>query len=231
MNKPSILVIDDEPQIQKLLSIVLESNGFRVSNASTGMNGVSLAASVQPDLILLDIGLPDKNGMDILQDLRQWYIKPILILSVQNTEEDIVGALDLGADDYITKPFRTGELLARIRTSLRRQTTTTNSSSKVVSGNISIDFEARTVLCNGVNLKLTSTEYNLLALFVKNDGKVLTHGYLLKEIWGGGYQSETQYLRVFVGQLRKKIEVDPNHPKLILTESGVGYRFTSGSLS
>ena len=224
-------MIDDEPQIRKLLRIVLESNGFKVSDAATGMNGVSLAASLQPDLILLDIGLPDKNGMDILRDLRQWYIKPILILSVQNREEDIVGALDQGADDYITKPFRTGELLARIRTSLRRQTTINSSSSKVVSGIISIDFESRTVLCNGTNLKLTATEYNLLALFVKNDGKVLTHGYLLKEIWGGGFQSETQYLRVFVGQLRKKIEVDPNHPKLILTESGVGYRFTSGSFS
>lgn len=223
-------MIDDEPQIQKLLNIVLESNGFMVTNATKGMEGVSLAASLQPDLILLDIGLPDRNGLDILQDLRQWYIKPILILSVQNREEDIVGALDHGADDYITKPFRTGELLARIRTSLRRQITT-NNSSKLVSGIISIDFEARTVLCNGTNLKLTTTEYNLLALFVKNDGKVLTHGYLLKEIWGGSYQSETQYLRVFVAQLRKKIEVDSNQPKLILTESGVGYRFTSGSLS
>jgi len=230
MNKPSILVIDDEPQIRKLLNIVLESNGFKVSNAAEGREGVSLAASLQPDLILLDIGLPDRNGLDILQDLRQWYTKPILILSVQNREEDIVGALDHGADDYITKPFRTGELLARIRTSLRRQITT-NISSKLVSGIISIDFEARTVLCNGTNLKLTTTEYNLLALFVKNDGKVLTHGYLLKEIWGIGYQSETQYLRVFVAQLRKKIEADSNHPKLILTESGVGYRFTSGSLS
>jgi two-component system KDP operon response regulator KdpE len=230
MNRSSILVIDDEPQIRKLLNIVLQSNGFKVTEAATGMNGVSLAASIQPDLILLDIGLPDKNGMDILKDLRQWYIKPILILSVQNSEEDIVGALDRGADDYITKPFRTGELLARIRTSLRRQTTT-SSNSKLVSGNISIDFESRTVLCNGTSLKLTTTEYNLLALFVRNDGKVLTHGYLLKEIWGSGYQSETQYLRVFVGQLRKKIEEDPNQPKLILTESGIGYRFTSGSLS
>lgn len=223
-------MIDDEPQIRKLLNIVLESNGFKVSNAAEGREGVSLAASLQPDLILLDIGLPDRNGLDILQDLRQWYTKPILILSVQNREEDIVGALDHGADDYITKPFRTGELLARIRTSLRRQITT-NNSSKLVSGIISIDFEARTVLCNGTNLKLTTTEYNLLALFVKNDGKVLTHGYLLKEIWGTGYQSETQYLRVFVAQLRKKIEADSNQPKLILTESGVGYRFTSGSLS
>jgi two-component system, OmpR family, KDP operon response regulator KdpE len=230
MNKPSILVIDDEPQIRKLLQIVLESNGFRVSNAATGMNGITLAASQQPDLILLDIGLPDKNGIDVLKDLRHWYRKPILILSVQNTEEDIVAALDRGADDYITKPFRTGELLARIRTSLRRDVSV-STSSKLVSGVISIDFEARVVTCNGANLKLTTTEYNLLSLFIKNDGKVLTHGFILKEIWGNGYQSETQYLRVFVGQLRKKIEVDPNQPKLILTESGVGYRFTSGSSS
>ena len=228
MNRPTILIIDDEPQIRKLLQIVLESNGFKVSTAATGMNGISLAASQQPDLILLDIGLPDKNGIDILKDLRQWYKKPVLILSVQNREEDIVGALDHGADDYITKPFRTGELLARIRTSLRREITV-NSSSKLVSGSISIDFEARVVTCNGLHLKLTTTEYNLLALLMKNDGKVLTHGYILKEIWGNGYQSETQYLRVFVGQLRKKIEVDPNHPKLILTESGVGYRFVSDS--
>lgn len=230
MNKPTILVIDDEPQIRKMLQIVLENSGYKVSNAATGMNGISLAASLQPDLILLDIGLPDRNGLDILNDLRQWYKKPILILSVFNKEEDIVGALDFGADDYITKPFRTGELLARIRTSMRRQTSP-NSSSKFDAGNITIDLETRTVLCNGENLKLTSTEYNLLTLFIQNDGKVLTHGYLLKEIWGEGYQSETQYLRVFVAQLRKKIEVDPNEPKHILTESGVGYRFISGSTS
>lgn len=226
MNKSEILVIDDEPQIRKLLSIVLESDGYKVISASTGLDGISLAASNQPDLILLDIGLPDRNGLEILKDLRQWYRKPIVILSVQNHEEDIVGALDNGADDYITKPFRTGELLARIRTSIRRQSKS-NGNSKVVAGNIIIDFEARTVFYNGTNLKLTATEYNLLSLFVRNEGKVLTHGFLLKEIWGPGYQTETQYLRVFVGQLRKKIEEDPNQPKHILTESGVGYRFDS----
>lgn len=227
MNRATILIIDDEPQIRKLLTIILDSNGFKVTDAATGANGVSMAASLQPDLILLDIGLPDKNGLDILRDLREWYNQPILILSVQNREEDIVEALDRGADDYITKPFRTGELLARIRTSLRRHKSAGNSS-KLELGSISIDFETRTVMSNKMPLKLTSTEYNLLALFAKNDGKVLTHAYLLKEIWGNGYQSETQYLRVFVAQLRKKIEVDPNQPKLILTESGVGYRFTSG---
>jgi len=223
-------VIDDEPQIRKLLSIVLESDGYKVMSASTGVDGISLAASIQPDLILLDIGLPDRNGLDILKDLRQWYVKPIVMLSVQNHEEDIVCALDNGADDYVTKPFRTGELLARIRTSIRRQIKS-NGNSKIVSGNITIDFEARTVLYNGTNLKLTATEYSLLSLFVRNEGKVLTHGYLLKEVWGSGYQAETQYLRVFVGQLRRKIEDNPNQPKHILTESGVGYRFVSDNLS
>lgn len=221
-----ILVIDDEPQIRKLLSIVLESNGYKVLSASTGIEGISLAASTQPDLILLDLGLPDINGLEALQELRQWYIKPILIISVQNREEDIVSALDHGADDYITKPFRTGELLARTRTSLRRQSKV-NGSSKLVSGHITIDLEARTVVVNGSNLKLTATEYNLLSLLVQNEGKVLTHAYLLKEIWGAGYQSETQYLRVFIGQLRRKIEENPNEPEHILTESGVGYRFVS----
>lgn len=226
MNRPEILIVDDEPQILKLLSIVLESNGYKVLTASTGLEGISIAASRQPDMILLDIGLPDKNGIEILKDLRQWYLNPIMILSVQNSEEDIVSALDLGADDYITKPFRTGELLARTRTSLRRQSKD-NGSSKLVCGQITIDLVARTISQNGTILKLTATEYNLLSLFMRNEGKVLTHSYLLKEVWGTTYQSETQYLRVFVGQLRKKIEKNANQPKFILTESGVGYRFVS----
>lgn len=226
MNRAEILVIDDEPQIQKLLSIVLESNGYKVSSAMTGSDGISLAASRQPDMILLDIGLPDKSGLEVLKDLRQWFFKPILILSVQNGEEDIISALDAGADDYVTKPFRTGELLARTRTSLRRQSEG-NGNSKLECGPITIDLVARTVSYDGVYLKLTATEYNLLSLFMRNEGKVLTHGYLLKEVWGASYQSETQYLRVFVGQLRKKIEKNANQPKLILTESGVGYRFVS----
>lgn len=228
MIKSEILVIDDEPQIRKLLSIVLESNGYKVCSASTGSDGVSLAASRQPDMILLDIGLPDKSGFEVLQDLRQWYSKPILIISVLNREEDIVYALDSGADDYITKPFRTGELLARTRTSLRRQSKD-NGSSKLVSGYFTVDLVARTIFYNETYLKLTATEYNLLSLFIRNEGKVLTHGYLLKEVWGTSYQSETQYLRVFVGQLRKKIEKNANQPKYILTESGVGYRFVSDS--
>lgn len=222
-------MIDDEPQIRKLLSIVLESNNFKVLTAATGLDGIALAASRQPDLILLDLGLPDQSGFEVLEGLRQWYVKPIIIISVQNNEEEIISALDLGADDYITKPFRTGELLARTRTSLRRQYKGTGNS-KIVSGPFVIDLEARTIHFNGAYLKLTGTEYNLLSLFMRNEGKVLTHGYLLKEIWGGAFQSETQYLRVFVRQLRKKIEKNANLPKHILTESGVGYRFVSDAL-
>jgi two-component system, OmpR family, KDP operon response regulator KdpE len=226
MDKLEILVIDDEPQIRKLLSIVLESDGYKVYTAQTGQEGISLAASRKPDIILLDLGLPDQSGIDVLKDLRQWYLQPILIISVQNREEDIIGALDLGADDYITKPFRTGELLARTRASLRRQSKN-KGNSILVAEPLTIDLEARTVLCNGISLKLTATEYHLLTLFVMNEGKVLTHMHLLKEVWGDAYQSETQYLRVFVGQLRKKIEINPNQPKHILTESGIGYRFVS----
>ena len=228
MNKSEILIIDDEPQIRKLLSIVMESNGCKVVTAGTGAEGVSMAASRQPDLILLDLGLPDKSGFEVLTDLRQWFTGPIIIVSVQNREEDIIRALDLGADDYITKPFRTGELLARTRTSLRRKSKNTGSS-KLVSGPFTMDLEARTIHFNNIYLKLTATEYNLLSLFIRNEGKVLTHGFILNEIWGSSYQSETQYLRVFVGQLRKKIEKNANHPRFILTESGVGYRFVSES--
>lgn len=228
MNKLEVLIIDDEPAIRKLLSIVLESDGYKVWTAQTGVEGISVTASRKPDVILLDLGLPDRSGIEVLKDLRQWYLQPILIISVQSREEDIIKALDLGADDYITKPFRTGELLARTRTALRRQSKN-KGNSIVSSGPITIDLEARTVLCNGISLKVTAKEYHLLTLFIINEGKVLTHIHILKEIWGEAYQSETQYLRVFVGQLRKKIERNPNRPEHILTESGIGYRFVSDS--
>lgn len=224
MNKAEILIIDDEPQIRKLLQINLESNDYKVIQASTGKEGLILSANHPPELILLDIGLPDKSGHEILKELREWYNKPIIILSVQDNETDIVSALDNGATDYLTKPFRTGELLARIRSAIRRSQNTENNST-IICGDIEIDFIARIAKRKGETVKLTSTEYNLLALFAKNEGKVLTHQFLLKEIWGYSYQSETQYLRVFVGTLRKKIEDNPNNPLHIITESGVGYRF------
>lgn len=224
MNKAEILIIDDEPQIRKLLQINLESNDYKVIQASTGKEGLILSANHPPDLILLDIGLPDKSGHIVLKELREWYNKPIIILSVQDSEHDIVSALDSGASDYLTKPFRTGELLARIRAAIKRSQSIENESI-IACANLEIDLIARVVKKKDEVLKLTSTEYNLLALFAKNEGKVLTHRYILKEIWGVGYQTETQYLRVFVGTLRKKIEENPNNPQHIITESGVGYRF------
>lgn len=224
MNKAEILIIDDEPQIRKLLQINLESNNYKVIHASNGKEGLTFAASHSPDLIVLDIGLPDKSGHELLKELREWYNKPIIILSVQDNETDIISALDNGATDYLTKPFRIGELLARIRSAIRRDQNLVNES-VIKCGDIEIDLIASLGKCNNEILKLTSTEYNLLALFVKNEGRVLTHQYILKQIWGVGYQTETQYLRVFVGTLRKKIESDPNNPQHIITESGVGYRF------
>jgi two-component system KDP operon response regulator KdpE len=225
MNKAEILVIDDEAPIRKLLEITLESNDYKVWLAETGKEGVLLAVNHPPELILLDLGLPDKSGHEILKELRTWYNKAIIILSVQDSEEDIVKALDNGATDYLTKPFRTAELLARIRSMIRRNQTQ-NDNSLLRCGNLEIDFGARIIKRNNETIKLTATEFNLLAFFMKNEGRVLTHQYILKEIWGVGYQTETQYLRVFVATLRKKIEDNPNQPKHIITESGVGYRFS-----
>lgn len=224
MNKPEILIIDDEPQIRKLLEITLESNDYKVIQAETGKQGLLMAANHPPELILLDLGLPDSSGHEILKELRQWYNKAIIILSVQNSEHDIVTALDNGATDYLSKPFRTAELLARMRSAIRHNQSA-NTVSCIEIGDLSIDWTARSVKKKNELLKLTATEYNLISLFAKNEGRVLTHQYILKEIWGVGYQTETQYLRVFVAQLRKKIEDNPNQPRYIITESGVGYRF------
>jgi len=224
MNKPVILVIDDEAAIQKLLEIVLESNDYKVIQAQNGKQGISLAASHQPELILLDLGLPDIEGGEILKELRTWFHNGIIILSVQNSEEAIVSALDNGATDYLTKPFRTAELLARIRAALRRNETE-GQTPNIRCGDLEIDLAGHRVLKRNELLKLTATEYKLLALLARNEGRVLTHQHLLREIWGVGHQLETQYLRVFIGTLRKKIEDNPNQPVHITTESGVGYRF------
>jgi two-component system KDP operon response regulator KdpE len=224
MNKEEILIIDDEPQIRKLLEINLESNGYKVIQASDATTGIKLAASHPPDLILLDIGLPDMNGLDVLKDLRSWYHHSIIILSVLDDEENIVNGLDNGASDYVTKPFRVNELLARIRSCLNRNKSVDHNTI-LTFDNIQIDLVGRIVKNNNELIKLTSTEYKLLVLFAQNVGRVLTHQYILKEIWGVGYQNDTQYLRVFVGTLRKKIELNPNKPQHIITESGVGYRF------
>ena len=221
----NILIIDDEVQIRRLLEITLNLNGYKVSEASTAKEGIIAAATHNPALIILDLGLPDEDGLSVLGKLREWYQNPIIILSVRNSEEDIINALDNGANDYLTKPFRTGELLARIRTALRLSQDKTGSGSLLLFGSLFIDLAGHTVRKNNILLKLTATEFSLLALMARNSGKVLTHQYLLKEVWGYTYLTQTQYLRVFVAQLRKKIEDDPTHPSLIITESGIGYRF------
>ncbi|MCB0697769.1 MAG: response regulator [Chitinophagaceae bacterium] len=224
MNSPEILVIDDEVQICKLLQLTLQADGYNVRTAHTGNEGIQMLVAHRCDVVLLDIGLPDKSGQEVLYELRQWYDKPILILSVQNTETDIVEALDNGANDYLVKPFRAGELLARIRTALRHSSGA-DKEPVLQFGNLVVDIVNRRVTKAGETVKLTQTEYNLLVLFVQNEGKALTHKYLLKNIWGAFYAEQTQYLRVFIAQLRKKIEEDINQPRHIITESGVGYRF------
>lgn len=222
----TILIIDDEVQIRRLLEITLSANGYKIAEASTGKEGLATAATSHPVLIILDLGLPDIDGLDVLRKLREWYQKPIIILSVRNSEEDIIKALDNGANDYLPKPFRTGELLARIRVAIR-QSQVTFDNPCLSFGTLTIDLASYIVRKNNEIIKLTSTEFSLLALLAKNEGRVLTHQFILKEIWGMGYIEQTQYLRVFVAQLRKKIEDNPAKPKLLNTESGIGYRFGS----
>lgn len=226
MNNPVILVIDDELQIRRLLEISLTSNGYLTQEAATGKEGLILAASHPPDLVILDLGLPDQSGHEVLKKLREWFQNPVIILSVISQEEDIIRALDNGANDYLVKPFRTGELLARIR-SVLRATATLNSNPLITCRDLVIDLSSRTVKKNNITVKFTATEFSLIALFAANEGKVLTHQYLLRQIWGPGFVNESQYLRVFIAQIRKKIENDPNKPEYLVTESRVGYRFVA----
>ena len=224
MNRAEILIIDDETQMRKLLEITLQSNEYKVSQAANGKDGMIIAANHPPDLIILDLGLPDESGHEVLKKLREWFTNPVIILSVQKNEEDIIKALDNGANDYLVKPFRTGELLARIRSALRNSINE-NNEPVIIFNDLQVDLSSRTVKKHKESIKLTATEYTLLALFLRNEGKVLTHQYLLREVWGPGFINQSQYLRVFIAQLRKKIENDPNRPEFIVTESGVGYRF------
>lgn len=228
MNKAEILIIDDELQLRKMLGLTLRNNQYSVTEAGTAREASIIASNHPPDLILLDLGLPDQSGLDLLDDLRKWYTGPVIIISVENDEEVIIRALDKGANDYATKPFRMGELLARIRSALR-SVITEETEMKIDAADLQIDLLNRTVKKKGEFIKLTATEYNLLALFARNDGKVLTHQFLLRAIWGPGFINQSQYLRVFIAQIRKKIEDDPNRPVFLITESGIGYRFVSGS--
>lgn len=222
--KETILIVDDELQIRRLLDITLTASGYRIIQSVNGRDALVDAATHHPDLIILDLGLPDIDGQELIMKFREWYFKPIIVLSVRNSEEDIIQALDHGANDYLSKPFRTGELLARIRAVIRANQNE-NSTQLFELGNLSIDLSSHMVKKNDEVVKLTSTEYALLALFVRNMGRVLTHQYILREVWGFGYQDQTQYLRVFIAQLRKKIENNPSNPEVLITASGIGYRF------
>jgi two-component system KDP operon response regulator KdpE len=219
-----IQIIDDEHQIRRLLDITLTANGAKTIQSSNAKEGMIDAATYNPSLIILDLGLPDMDGQQVLKMLREWYTRPIIVLSVRSTEDEIIAALDNGANDFLAKPFRAGEMQARIRAALRA-----NESRKDLTvfeiENISIDFPNHIVKKNNELVRLTATEFSLLALFAKNTGRVLTHQYILKEVWGHTYLQQSQYLRVFVAQLRKKIEENPAKPKLLITESGIGYRF------
>lgn len=220
----TILIIDDELQIRRLLEITLSANGYKILQAANGKDGLVDAATFHPALIILDLGLPDIDGQDMLKKLREWFFKPIIVLSVRSSEEDIIRALDNGANDYLTKPFRSGELLARLRAAIRAGEK--KSDAPVLEfATLSIDRINHIARKNKEILKLTTTEFSLLCLLAKNQGRVLTHQYILKEVWGYGYLEQTQYLRVFVAQLRKKIEDNPSKPTLLITESGIGYRF------
>lgn len=222
----TILIVDDEVQIRRLLEISLSTYGYITVFASNGKEGLVAAATHSPALIILDLGLPDIDGMKLLQKLREWYTKPVIVLSVRSSEEDIINALDNGANDYLTKPFRSGELVARIRAAIRLSEEKKDTP-LMEFGSLTIDMLNHMVRKNGETVKLTSTEYSLLTLLARNSGRVLTHQFILKEIWGYGYLEQTQYLRVFVAQLRKKIEDNPASPVLLITESGIGYRFGS----
>jgi two-component system KDP operon response regulator KdpE len=222
--KPVALIIDDEVQIRRLLRVVLDGEGYEVHEAETGQQGLIEIANRRPAIILLDLGLPDLDGLEVLKRLREWSEAPVLVLSVRDDEQGKVAALDAGAEDYVTKPFSTPELLARLRAA-QRKTRPEEETSVFKSGDLIIDLTARTVARAGREIKLTATEYSLLRLFVRHAGRVLTHRHILREIWGPKSEEHRQYLRVYVTHLRQKIERDPTAPELIRTEPGIGYRF------
>lgn len=225
-NAPHILVIDDEPQILRAMRTILMEKQFKVTTANRGEEGLALAAANEPDLIILDLGLPDMDGVDVCTRLREWTQIPIIILSVRDSERDKVAALDRGADDYLTKPFGIEELLARVRVALRHSAHAQGTQSKVVkAGPLTIDLAWHTVKRDEEDVKLTGTEYKLLAYLAANHGRVLTHQSILTRVWGEADADHTEYLRVYIRQLRKKLEADPERPQYILTEPGIGYRF------
>jgi two-component system KDP operon response regulator KdpE len=224
--KPVALIVDDEAQIRRLLRVVLEGENYQVHEAENGQQGLIEIASRRPAVILLDLGLPDMDGLEVLKRLREWSEAPVLVLSVRDDEQSKVAALDSGAEDYVTKPFSTPELLARLRAA-QRKTRPEEEVSVFKSGDLIVDLTTRVVKRAGREIKLTATEYALLRLFVRHPGRVLTHRHILREIWGPKSEEHRQYLRVYVTHLRQKIESDPASPSLIKTEPGIGYRFIS----
>jgi two-component system KDP operon response regulator KdpE len=223
---PLVLLIEDEPPMRRFLRTALGANDYRLVEAETAKEGLAQAAARNPDVILLDLGLPDRDGLEVARELREWSATPIIVLSARGREEDKVKALDLGADDYLTKPFGVDELLARIRVALRHAAMPPGTAPEPVfeAGALRVDLTARRVWRGGEEIHLTPTEYKLLTTLVRHAGKVLTHRQLLKEVWGANYANQSQYVRVYMAQLRQKIEADPARPRLLLTEPGVGYR-------
>ncbi len=225
-NSATIIVIEDEAQIRRFLRTTLASEGYKVIEAETGKQGLHEAAMCKPDLIILDLGLPDMDGVEVVKGLRAWCSVPVVILSARSQESDKVSALDAGADDYLVKPFGVGELLARMRVALRHGSSTTNGEKESVfsAGELTVDMVHRKVTVSGAEVHLTPIEYRLLTVLVKHAGKVLTHRLLLKEVWGPNYVERAHYLRIYMGTLRHKLEKDPARPRFLLTEVGVGYR-------
>ena len=221
--KTMVLIIDDEIQIRRLLRVVLEGAGYLVKEAENGLLGIQAIASVRPEIVLLDMGLPDLSWMEVLQRLREWSQIPVVVLTVQDNEADKIRALDLGADDYVTKPFASGELLARIRAALRR---TQPQEEKAIfsQGGLEVDLIARTVTRETKEIALTPTEWSILALLIRHAGRIITHHQILREVWGPGAEKHRDYLRVYLTHLRKKVERNPARPELIINEPGVGYR-------
>ena len=220
---PTVLAVDDEQPILRLLEITLQAQGFKVIGTKTGADGLVQAATARPDLVILDLGLPDAEGIDILRRIREWSTMPVIILSARSSEEDIVRCLSAGADDYLVKPFRTAELVARVQAALRHAGATTTSSA-LTFGPVRIDFAGRRVERKGEDVHLTAIEYAVFSLLAQNAGRIVTHTQILQKVWGPTFSEETQYLRVYIGQLRKKLEEDPANPRLIVTETGIGYR-------